>query len=145
MSFTENAYEEFDQTNGEENEEWTIKCHRIDRNDNSYIAQDDYPKVFYRIHRERKPLNYIFILQNIFLSVLVLAMFKLPAESGERIAMAVTVFLPFSVMLLYIVDYIPNTSKAIPITNVYLISVLIVSTLAICETVLMLYLFDHKV
>ena len=53
----------------------------------------------------------------ILLSVMDLLVFWLPAESGEKVSLGITVLLSFSVFLLVVDEQIPRTSDAIPILS----------------------------
>jgi nicotinic acetylcholine receptor len=49
------------------------------------------------------------------MSVLTLLVFCLPPESGEKIALGITVLLAFSVFMLAIAEKMPETSESIPL------------------------------
>ena len=49
------------------------------------------------------------------MSVLTLLVFCMPPESGEKIALGVTVLLAFSVFMLAIAEKMPETSDSIPL------------------------------
>jgi hypothetical protein len=52
---------------------------------------------------------------SIMLSLLVLMVFRLPPESGEKMSLGVTLLLSYSVFLLMVSDNVPNTSQAVPL------------------------------
>lgn len=49
------------------------------------------------------------------MSVLTLLVFCLPPESGEKIALGITVLLAFSVFMLAIAEKMPETSESVPL------------------------------
>jgi nicotinic acetylcholine receptor len=51
------------------------------------------------------------------LSILTLLVFCLPPESGEKIALGITVLLAFSVFMLAIAESMPETSENIPLIS----------------------------
>lgn len=55
------------------------------------------------------------ILPCAFIIVIALGVFWLPADSGEKVSLGVTVLLAFSVVLLIIADSTPETSDYSPI------------------------------
>ena len=73
--------------------------------------------IYCHVHFRRKPLYYIvnIIFPSGMLSVLVVLLFWLPADSGEKISLGVTIVLAFSVLLLMIADNVPKTSVAVPV------------------------------
>lgn len=58
------------------------------------------------------------------MSALTLLVFLLPPDSGEKIALGVTVLLAFSVFMLAIAEKLPETSDSIPLIGRYHFSVL---------------------
>ena len=66
---------------------------------------------------QRKALYYIMnmILPSAFLSALVLLVYRLPADAGEKISMGVTLLLSYSVFILMISDSVPSVSTAVPL------------------------------
>ena len=65
----------------------------------------------------RKPLYFLInvVLPILILSTITLAVFWLPADSGEKVGLSVTIVLAFSVMQLVVADIIPRTSDTVPI------------------------------
>ncbi|KAL5006172.1 hypothetical protein ScPMuIL_017330 [Solemya velum] len=81
------------------------------------------------------------ILPVILSSYLSLAVFLLPADSGEKVSYALTVLLALAVLLTLIADMLPSTSLHVSVLGVYLAVILVVSTLSILMTVLVLRLY----
>ncbi|KAL8588660.1 hypothetical protein ACOMHN_001977 [Nucella lapillus] len=82
----------------------------------------------------RKRTFYILntIIPVVMLSLLNVLVFILPADCGERMALAVTVLLSFTVYLGIISDNMPKTSESLSVLAVYLTTLLAVSTMSVC-------------
>ncbi|XP_005093258.2 neuronal acetylcholine receptor subunit beta-4 [Aplysia californica] len=70
----------------------------------------------------------------VMLSLLNVLVFLLPASSGEKMALAVTVLLSFTVYLSIISEVMPKTSESISILAVYLTSLLSLSTMSVLSS-----------
>ena len=79
--------------------------------------QEFYPEVRYKLYLRRKSTYYIatMIAPTVMMSLLVLLVFKLPPNSGEKVSMGVTLLLAYSVFILIITDILPSTSQATPL------------------------------
>jgi nicotinic acetylcholine receptor len=68
----------------------------------------------------RVPTYYLFtiIIPCLWLTILNLLVFLLPADSGDKISLGVTVFLSFSVFMLVISEKVP-VAYAIPLLGMY--------------------------
>ncbi|XP_070198022.1 neuronal acetylcholine receptor subunit beta-2-like [Littorina saxatilis] len=88
----------------------------------------------FKVHLRRKRTFYILntIIPVVMLSLLNVLVFILPADCGERMALAVTVLLSFTVYLGIISDNMPKTSESLSILAVYLTTLLAMSTLSVC-------------
>ncbi len=75
--------------------------------------------VEFGLHFRHKPLYYIIniMIPTLCLSLLVLLVLRLPAESGEKISMGVTLLLSFAVYMLLVSDSIPITSDGVPVIS----------------------------
>ena len=56
-----------------------------------------------------------YFIKCMMMSVLTLLVFCLPPESGEKIALGITVLLAFSVFMLAIAEKMPETSESVPL------------------------------
>ena len=92
---------------------------------------------------ERKPAFLIvnILLPIIFMSVLNIFVFAVPAESGERVSYAVTVLLSLAVFLTLVGDNLPKTSNPMSILSYYLLTVLVLSVLICFFTILNLHIY----
>lgn len=75
-----------------------------------------YPSIIYRIFLQRKPLYYQVnvIFPNLMISATALLMFLVPPESGEKLSLAITLFLSSTVFQLVVSDHLPVQSDVVP-------------------------------
>ena len=76
-----------------------------------------YSKVVFTLYMNRR---YIFYVMNIvlpcaLLSILILMVFCVPPDAGEKISAGISVLLAFTVFLLMLADNVPRTSLDVPI------------------------------
>lgn len=78
---------------------------------------EPFPDVTFTVEMKRKPKFYVLTI--IFPCTLVLALaalgFILPADSGEKVSLEVTVLLSLSVFLLLVSDKLPASAETFPI------------------------------
>lgn len=120
-----------------ENGEWEIV------GQNSFSDLESFEaRVSFSMRLQRKPLYIVLniIMPVVFLSVLNLFVFMLPADSGEKMGYSITVFLSFAVFLTIVSDSLPDNSEDVPLLSVYLILQLSVGTLTVIVTSLQLRL-----
>ena len=69
----------------------------------------------------RKPLYYIFnlVLPAVFITATTILVFYLPAASGEKVSLGVTVLLALTVFLLMVAESMPPQSDSIPLMGKY--------------------------
>ena len=100
------------------NGEWDLISSSLVRNVVYYpCCHEPFPDVTITLIIRRKILYYMYnvILPCLMMSTLTLLVFCLPPESGEKIALGVTVLLAFSVFMLAISEKLPETSESIPL------------------------------
>lgn len=80
-------------------------------------------EVTFILHLRRKPLYYVMnlILPVVLLGVLNLLVFVIPADAGEKMSFAMTVFLSFAVFLSIISMQLPTNSDKTSLLGVYLV------------------------
>ncbi|CAJ0954853.1 unnamed protein product, partial [Mesorhabditis belari] len=106
---------------------------------------EPYPDLTFYIHIRRKTLYYMYnvVFPCLMMSVLTLLVFWLPPDSGEKIALGITVLLAFSVFVLAIAEKMPETSDSMPLIGVYLTVVMGMTSVSVVMTVLVLN-FHHR-
>ncbi|XP_054976826.1 acetylcholine receptor subunit delta [Sorex araneus] len=125
-----------------ENGEWEI-VHRPARVNLDPSVPLDTPGqqdvTFYLIIR-RKPLFYVIniLVPCVLISFMIILVFYLPADCGEKTSVAISVLLAQSVFLLLISKRLPPTSLAIPLIGKFLLfgMVLVTMVVVICVVVL---------
>lgn len=99
--------------------EWALVKTHVWRQDviYRYYTNEAFPEVFFAIHLRRKYTFYFMyiLLPCIMLSCVQLMIFLLPAESGEKISLGVSILVSFSLFLLIVADQVPDTSDAVPV------------------------------
>ena len=68
-----------------------------------------------RIRRKTLYYMYNIVFPCMMMSTLTVLVFCMPPDSGEKIALGVTVILAFSVFMLAIAEKMPETSESIPL------------------------------
>ncbi|KAK3602107.1 hypothetical protein CHS0354_030456 [Potamilus streckersoni] len=128
------------QTFFSENGEWEVLSTSV-VTDETVI----FPFIQFNIKMKRRPTFFLVnvILPIIFLGLLNILVFLLPAESGERISFAITVLLSIAVFLTLVGDNLPKTSKPMSMICYFLLVNLSLSTI-ICITTILNLRFYHK-
>lgn len=111
------------------NLEWNLVKSEVKRHEVKYACCPNiYPDVTFYIHFQRRSLFYV--LNLIFpigiITMLTIVTFVLPAESGERIGLSVTLMLATTVFMLLVAETTPDSSEGIPIVAVYFIFCMII-------------------
>ena len=113
---------EVDLVNYVVNGEWELLDVDIVRNVVTYPCCDEpFPDVTFYIHIRRRTLYYMYnvVFPCIMMSALTLLVFCLPPDSGEKIALGITVLLAFSVFMLAVAENLPETSEFVPLISKY--------------------------
>jgi len=86
-----------------------------------FCCPEPYPDVTFTLILKRRSLFYLInlIFPMIVIGMLTMLSFLLPAESGERISLAITLLLAMTVFMLVVAEIIPPTSEAIPLVAAF--------------------------
>ncbi|KAM8927955.1 5-hydroxytryptamine receptor 3A-like [Pelodytes ibericus] len=86
---------------------------------------------------KRRPLLYVvnLILPSMFLMVMDLFGYYLPAESGERISFKITLLLGYSVFLIIVADTLPSSTVGTPLIDVYFIVCMALLLVSLMESI----------
>eukprot|EP00795_Rhopilema_esculentum_P006153 gene6153-11546_t len=104
------------------NAEWHLDGIPARRNLEEYsCCPEKYPDVTFTVEVRRRSLFYLcnLIFPMTIIGMLTMLSFLLPAESGERISLAITLLLAMTVFMLVVADIIPATSEVIPLVGVF--------------------------
>ncbi|XP_062575127.1 neuronal acetylcholine receptor subunit alpha-4-like, partial [Saccostrea cucullata] len=101
-----------------------------------YLDSKNIERVVITINLERKMLFHMInvVAPVVFLGFVNVIVFKLPVESGERMSFAMTVLLSFAVYMTLVADKMPQTSNTTSVFCMYLMAMLIYSTLITIAT-----------
>ena len=99
------------------NEQWHLSDFSVVNTLQKYnVSEYEFSEVAYTVHIQRKPLFYKFnlVFPCILLSFIGVLVFVLPAESGEKVSLSITVLLSLTVFLLLVSESMPATSETVP-------------------------------
>ena len=100
---------------------WTASVNYFIFNESETEEGVRYDHLLFQLSLRRKSTYYIIniITPCVFISILMCAVFVLPAEGGEKISFSITLFVAFTVIQLVIVDMMPKTSDSMPVMGWY--------------------------
>lgn len=102
--------------------------------------------IFFNITLRRKTLFYTvnLIVPCVGISYLSVLVFYLPADSGEKIALCISILLSQTMFFLLISEIIPSTSLALPLLGKYLLFTMILVGLSVLVTIVILNIHYRK-
>ncbi|XP_060083322.1 acetylcholine receptor subunit delta-like [Ylistrum balloti] len=125
----------------QQNGEWELMKYTVEEKVSSTeIDKADYSSLHVNFTMRRRPL-YVFmntIIPTMLLSFLSALVFKLPADSGEKIGYSLTVLLAYAVYMMAISSNIPASALTISILSVYTVIVLIMGVVAVLLSIVVL-------
>uniref|UniRef100_A0AAV2KZV9 Neuronal acetylcholine receptor subunit alpha-7-like n=1 Tax=Knipowitschia caucasica TaxID=637954 RepID=A0AAV2KZV9_KNICA len=106
---------------------------------------EPYPDVTFTVVMRRRTLYYglNLLLPCALISSLALLVFLLPADSGEKISLGITVLLSLTVFMLLVAEIMPATSDSVPLIAQYFASTMVIVGLSVIATVLVLQYHHH--
>ena len=126
--------------------EWDLMRVEVNVNNVKYACcEHPFQDISFKFVIHRRPLYYIFnvIIPCIILMTLILFSFFLPPDSGERIAVVITVLLAFTVILQLINKSLPRNSDTAPVLSVFYLTIMGESTMSLITTCMVL-IAHHK-
>lgn len=102
--------------------------------------------IFFNITLRRKTLFYTvnLIIPCVGISYLSVLVFYLPADSGEKIALCISILLSQTMFFLLISEIIPSTSLALPLLGKYLLFTMVLVGLSVLVTIIILNIHYRK-
>lgn len=102
--------------------------------------------IFFNITLRRKTLFYTvnLIIPCVGISYLSVLVFYLPADSGEKIALCISILLSQTMFFLLISEIIPSTSLALPLLGKYLLFTMALVGLSVVVTIIILNIHYRK-
>ncbi|KAM8792602.1 neuronal acetylcholine receptor subunit alpha-7-like [Eudromia elegans] len=137
---------EADISNYISNGEWDLVAVPGKRNELYYeCCKEPYPDVTYTVTMRRRTLYYglNLLIPCVLISALALLVFLLPADSGEKISLGITVLLSLTVFMLLVAEIMPATSDSVPLIAQYFASIMVIVGLSVVVTVLVLQFHHH--
>ncbi|XP_037311827.2 acetylcholine receptor subunit delta [Pungitius pungitius] len=127
-----------------ENGEWEINHRPAKRNTYKHIPMESnkHQDITFYLVIKRKPLFYIvnIIIPCVLISFLASLVYYLPADSGEKMTLSISVLLAQSVFLLLISQRLPETSMSVPLIVKYLMFNMVLVTVVVLNCVVVLNL-----
>ncbi|XP_076864248.1 cholinergic receptor, nicotinic, alpha 11 isoform X1 [Brachyhypopomus gauderio] len=128
------------------NGEWDLVGVPGTRNELFYdCCKEPYPDVTFVVTIRRRTLYYALnlLIPCMLLSSMTLLIFLLPADSGEKISLGITVLLSLTVFMLLVAEIMPATSDSIPLIGQYFASIMIIVGMSVIATVVVLQYHHH--
>ncbi|CAG0922816.1 unnamed protein product [Notodromas monacha] len=127
--------------------EWDILSVPARRNVKKYpCCAEPYPDIYFNITLRRKTLFYTvnLIIPSVGLSYLSILVFYLPADSGEKVVLVISVLLSQTMFFLLISEIIPPTSLSVPLLGRYLLFTMFMVGASVLLTILVLNIHYRK-
>uniref|UniRef100_A0A3Q2YSU6 Neuronal acetylcholine receptor subunit alpha-7-like n=1 Tax=Hippocampus comes TaxID=109280 RepID=A0A3Q2YSU6_HIPCM len=107
---------------------------------------EPYPDVTFVVTLRRRTLYYALnlLIPCVLLSSMTLLVFLLPANSGEKISLGITVLLSLTVFMLMVAEIMPATSDSIPLIGQYFASTMVIVGMSVVATVFVLQFHHHN-
>ncbi|XP_042295528.1 neuronal acetylcholine receptor subunit alpha-7-like isoform X1 [Sceloporus undulatus] len=145
---------------------WLLDLRMLETDTSGYVANGEWDlmgvpgtqnKVFYECCREpyldvtfavtmrRRTLYYALnmLVPCLLLSAMTFLVFLLPADSGEKISLGITVLLSLTVFMLLVAEVMPATSDSIPLIGQYFATTMGMVALSVVATVFVLQYHHH--
>ncbi|KAK2853747.1 hypothetical protein Q5P01_006408 [Channa striata] len=108
-------------------------------------CEEPYPDVTFTVAMRRRTLYYglNLLIPCVLISTLALLVFLLPADSGEKISLGITVLLSLTVFMLLVAEIMPATSDSVPLIAEYFATTMVIVGLSVIATVLVLQYHHH--
>ncbi|XP_010766197.1 cholinergic receptor, nicotinic, alpha 11 [Notothenia coriiceps] len=108
-------------------------------------CKEPYPDVTFVVTIRRRTLYYALnlLIPCVLLSSMTLLIFVLPADSGEKISLGITVLLSLTVFMLLVAEIMPATSDSVPLIGQYFASIMIIVGMSVMATVVVLQYHHH--
>ncbi|XP_040900214.1 neuronal acetylcholine receptor subunit alpha-7-like [Toxotes jaculatrix] len=128
------------------NGEWDLVEVPGQKNERLYeCCEEPYPDITFTVVMRRRTLYYglNLLIPCVLISTLALLVFLLPADSGEKISLGITVLLSLTVFMLLVADIMPATSDSVPLIAEYFATTMVIVGLSVIATVLVLQYHHH--
>jgi len=129
------------------NVEWDILRVPAERHVKVYpCCPEPYPDIFFYLKIRRKPLFYIvnLIIPCVGIFYLSILVFYLPAQSGEKTALAIAILVSQTLYFTLVIEVIPATSLTLPLLGRYLLFSMVLIAVSVCLATIVLNLHYRK-
>lgn len=129
------------------NVEWDILRVPAERHVKVYACcPEPYPDIFFYLKIRRKPLFYIvnLIIPCVGIFYLSILVFYLPAQSGEKTALAIAILVSQTLYFTLVIEVIPATSLTLPLLGRYLLFSMVLVAVSVCLATIVLNLHYRK-
>lgn len=129
------------------NGEWDLLEVPGERHEVFYdCCAEPYPDVTFVVTLRRRTLFYALnlLIPCVLLSSMTLVVFLLPANSGEKISLGITVLLSLTVFMLMVAEIMPATSDSVPLIGQYFASTMVIVGMSVVATVIVLQFHHHN-
>jgi len=129
------------------NVEWDILKVPAERHVKVYACcPEPYPDIFFYLKIRRKPLFYIvnLIIPCVGIFYLSILVFYLPAQSGEKTALAIAILVSQTLYFTLVIEVIPATSLTLPLLGRYLLFSMVLVAVSVCLATIVLNLHYRK-
>ncbi|XP_014911747.1 neuronal acetylcholine receptor subunit alpha-7-like isoform X3 [Poecilia latipinna] len=129
------------------NGEWDLMEVPGGRNEVFYdCCAEPYPDVTFVVTLRRRTLFYALnlLIPCVLLSSMTLLVFLLPANSGEKISLGITVLLSLTVFMLMVAEKMPAPSGSVPLIGQYFASTMVIVGMSVVATVIVLQFHHHS-
>ncbi|XP_041453840.1 neuronal acetylcholine receptor subunit alpha-10-like isoform X2 [Lytechinus variegatus] len=128
----------------EDNGEWKVAKIQTEAT-MEYLDHGNFSKIDVTIHLARRPLFYIMNMINpcVIIYALTLLSFCLPGESGEKIALNVTILLSLTVFMLLTSEMMPPSADTIPVIAQFYAATIVLVSISILFAVISLNFFHR--
>jgi len=129
------------------NVEWDILRVPAERHVKVYpCCPEPYPDIFFYLKIRRKPLFYIvnLIIPCVGIFYLSILVFYLPAQSGEKTALAIAILVSQTLYFTLVIEVIPATSLTLPLLGRYLLFSMVLVAVSVCLATIVLNLHYRK-
>lgn len=129
------------------NVEWDILRVPAERHVKIYACcPEPYPDIFFYLKIRRKPLFYIvnLIIPCVGIFYLSILVFYLPAQSGEKTALAIAILVSQTLYFTLVIEVIPATSLTLPLLGRYLLFSMVLVAVSVCLATIVLNLHYRK-
>ncbi|XP_022096448.1 neuronal acetylcholine receptor subunit alpha-9-like [Acanthaster planci] len=126
-----------------DNGEWELVGMPVRNNIAYYLCcVAPFPDVTFTIVIRRRPLFYLFnlLVPCMLISLITVLDFYLPADSGEKVTLGITILLALIVFLLLVAETMPPTSEVVPLIGQYYLATIVLVSGSTAMTVFVLYL-----